>query len=146
MSQSAELYLLSPLAWTHAQDLLARASEMIGRGVGAKKRRDVEVGIHDMRERFRRHGFTGTSRTVRNINRRLGNDTVGLDVMTVLAGINILGEDQAFAAVASRVFAPIFELLTTHPAYSDGEAAFNVLQEERRLPSEKDKKAQALAL
>ncbi len=178
MSQSAKLYLLSPLAWTHAQDLLARESEMIARGVGAKKRRDflerecvrlqdlsevsfretldafsadlsqsdVDVGIHDMRERFRRHGFTGTSRTVRNTNRRLGNVDVGLDVATILAGINILGQDEVFAAAASRVFTPFFELLTTHPAYADGEAAFNVLQEERLLPSDKDKKAQALAL
>ncbi|MDZ4745384.1 MAG: hypothetical protein SGJ05_05215 [bacterium] len=36
MNQSTELYLLSPLAWTHAQDLLARESEMIARGIGAK--------------------------------------------------------------------------------------------------------------
>ena len=178
MNQSAELYLLSPLAWTHAQDLLARESEMIGRGVGAKKRReflerecvrlqelsevslvetldalvadltrdDVVVGYDDMRERFRRYGFSGTTRTVRNINRRLGNDEVGLDVATILAGINLLDQDEVFTATASRVAAPFFETLFTHPAYAEGEAAFNQLQVERLPPSEKDAQARSLAV
>lgn len=178
MSQSAELYLLSPLAWTHAQDLLSRESEMIERGVGAKKRReflerecvrlqdlselsltetldaiiadltrdDVVLGTDDMRERFHRHRFNGTTRTVRNINRRLGNDEVSLGVASILAGIHILGRDEVFAATASRVSAPFFDSLFTHPAYAAGEAAFDQLQVERLLPSEKDKQAKALAV
>lgn len=178
MNQSAELYLLSPLAWTHAQDLLARESEMIEKGVGKKKRReylerecerlqelsevsltetldefiadlkrqDVIVGSEDMRARFDRYGFIGTPRTVRNINRRLGNEDVGLDITTILAGIHILGEDEVFAATANRAFAPFFDTLFAHPAYAEGEAAFNVLQGERLLPSEKDRQAKALAV
>ncbi|MDZ4745385.1 MAG: helix-turn-helix domain-containing protein [bacterium] len=99
-----------------------------------------------MRERFRRHGFTGTSRIVRNINRRLGNDDVGFDMTTLLAGINILGDDEGFAAVASRAFAPVFEKLFTHSTYAEGETAFEALQTERLLPSEKDAKARMLAI
>ncbi|MDZ4746029.1 MAG: helix-turn-helix domain-containing protein [bacterium] len=175
--QPNELYLLSPLAWTHAQEVLAREADMIGQGISKKKRAaflerecqrlmevasisipesidavladlsstDIVEGYEAMRERFRRHGFEGTTRTLRNISRRLDCDEVGLDMGTISAGCHILADDEHFATVARRVFGPLVDTFIEHPAYASGEIAFEQLAQQQLLPSEKDKRSQALA-
>ena len=177
MMQPNELYLLSPLAWTHAQEVLAREADMIGQGISKRKRAafikrecerlmevasisipetidavlvdlsrtDIVEGYDAMRERFRRHGFDGTTRTLRNLSRKFDGEVVDLDMGTIMAGCNILADDEEFSTAARRVFGPIIDKWMTHPAYTLGEAAFNQLSQERLLPSEKDKRVQDLA-
>lgn len=175
--QPNELYLLSPLAWTHAQEVLAREADMMGQGISKKKRAaflerecerlmevasisipesinavlvdlshsDIVEGYDAMRERFKRHGFEGTTRTLRNISRRLDCDEVGLDMGTIVAGCHILADDEHFATVARRVCGPLVDTFIEHPAYATGQVAFEQLAQEQLLPSEKDRRSQTLA-
>ncbi|MDZ4746558.1 MAG: helix-turn-helix domain-containing protein [bacterium] len=175
---SNELYLLHPIAWSEAQEILAHEVAMIGSGSSSKKRLEflkqecsrrqqvaavslpetIEAVFTDlsrpellanfsaMRERFHMHGVSGTLRSIRNLNRRLGMDSNVIDQTTIFSGMMFYKDDEPFMSALTETFGPLINELLAHPIVTAGEATFNEINNEPLLPSHKGKKLEELGI
>jgi excisionase family DNA binding protein len=174
--RQTDLFLLHPVAYGQAHDVLQQEADMIRSGHGRDQRVDfltteldrlmeladvsmaealgsvlpatigeLAAGLDEIRARFARHGFTGTLRTMRNLQRRHGLAPVGLDPLLVRGALGVLEHDPAVLAAVEGLLSVRMQAILGHPAVRQAEEHHAAIMAAPELPSVRDRRLMALA-
>ncbi len=172
-----ELFILHPVAYTHAQDVLAVESDMISNGLAVEQRveflktelgritamsdvlvaeaweelfneltrDDLLIDLDVMKKRFERHGFSGTLRDNRNLQRRQGINLPALDPTLLIGALGVLDEDSEVGDLMHNLLGNRVQSLLSHPASVAAEETYNGIMASPQLLSVRDAQARELA-
>lgn len=172
-----DLFILHPVAWTHAHQVLEAEAAMVGTGQNAEvraeflrtnlsllykqaevminevwtdlfadmNRSDFVLGVDVMRARLDAHGFSGTLRQIRALERMSGQTDAGIDQLLFMGGVVMLQNNDLFGELARGAFGEQLEVLIKHPEVKAAESEHQRIMTARNLPSEKESQNMELA-
>ncbi len=171
-----ELFILHPIAYAHAQEILRLESDMIRNGhpdeqritfleaelerllsqsdvvmtellasMMPSNRQELVVNIDAVRSLLQRHGFSGTLRQTRNLQRRHGLNLPVIDPVILVGALGVLASDPGVLSTLEIVIAPRISTIVNHPSVEAADRQLASTQHEPELPSVRERRLIAKA-
>ena len=160
-----ELFILHPIAYAHAQEILRLESDMIRNGhpdeqrltflqaelervlsqsdvvmtellasMMPSNRQELMVNIDAVRSLLQRHGFSGTLRQTRNLQRRHGLNLPVIDPLILVGALGVLASDPEVQSTLEIVIAPRISSIVNHPVVEAADRQLATTQHHPELP------------
>ena len=171
-----ELFILHPIAYAHAQEILRLESDMIRNGHPDEQRltfleaelervlsqsdvvmtellasmmpsnqQELVLNIDAVRSLLQRHGFSGTLRRTRNLQRRHGLNLPVLDPLILVGALGVLASDPEVQSTLEILIAPRISSIVNHPSVEAADRQLASTQHHPELPSVREQRLIARA-